>query len=70
MKLYTEEQVRWIYEKGVYDGSIGLEHDIENNICYYEPIELPNYKEQLDRIEELLLSQKAAQRNKFKIGPL
>ena len=74
MKLYTEEQVRQIFKEAQHlkDCNEPLYHMfedllIDNNIT---PIELPNYKEQLDRIEQLLLSEEASKRNRFRVGPL
>lgn len=76
MKLYTEQQLRYIYN--CYD--FNLDQDggqiidenkhFEQCIKTLTPIELPNHKEQLDRIEKLLLSEEIAKRNRFKIGPL
>lgn len=65
MKLYTQEQVIAIVLKS---RETGLTADYL--MMHVTPIELPNYKEQLDRIEQLLLKEEAAQRNRFTIGPL
>lgn len=69
MKLYTEEQVMEAYNAGIDDGNWDIyKEDIV--ALKLKPIELPDYKEQLDRIEKLLLKEETAKRNRFKIGPL
>ena len=76
MKLYTKEQLRRIYDLAFInldqDGCHIIDEDkfFEQKIKELTPIELPNYKEQLDRIEHLLLKEEITKRNKYKIGPL
>lgn len=64
MKLYTLEEIKETFK------AIDLEQAIDTFIQFADPIELPDYKEQLDRIEKLLLQEETAKRNRFKIGPL
>lgn len=66
MKLYTEEQVRMAIMVLCELNSL-KENVIMDSLT---PIELPNYKEQLDRIEQLLIKKETSQRNRFTIGPL
>lgn len=65
MKLYTEEDVRKAMR--LYLETTKTDKEIFEQLT---PIELLEYKEQLNRIERLLLSQIDEKSNRFNIGPL
>ena len=45
MKLYTEKQVKRIYEQAYHNGTIRFTNRIDDIINYYTPIELPSDEE-------------------------
>jgi hypothetical protein len=45
MKLYTEEQVKEIYFKGVHNGRLHIEGKCSDEVELLTPIELPNNEE-------------------------
>jgi hypothetical protein len=45
MKLYTEEQVKEIYFKGVHNGRLHIEGKCSDEVELLTPIELPSDKE-------------------------
>lgn len=53
MKLYTEEQVKEIYFKGVHNGRLHIEGKCSDEVELLTPIELPS-DEEIDREIEWL----------------
>jgi hypothetical protein len=51
MKLYTEEQVKEIYFKGVHNGRIHIEGKCSDEIESLTPIELPSNEEVMQEIQ-------------------
>ncbi|MFY8160217.1 MAG: hypothetical protein ACOVNU_02725, partial [Candidatus Kapaibacteriota bacterium] len=49
-KLYTEEQVREIYFKGIHNGRLHIEGKCSDEINSLTPIELPSDEDIEDRI--------------------
>jgi putative methionine-R-sulfoxide reductase with GAF domain len=52
MKLYTEEQVKEIYFKGVHNGRLHIEGKCSDEVELLTPIELPS-DEEIKKIMEL-----------------
>ena len=53
MKLYTEEQVREIYFKGLHNGRLHIEGECSDEIESLTPIQLPSDDEIWDRADEI-----------------
>jgi hypothetical protein len=53
MKLYTEEQVKEIYFKGVHNGRLHIEGKCSDEIESLTPIQLPSDDEIWDRADEI-----------------
>jgi hypothetical protein len=51
MKLYTEEQVKEIYFKGVHNGRLHIEGKCSDEIESLTPIELPSNEEVMQEIQ-------------------